>query len=62
MIFCVPTRLIARFMLLASTCRLISVVTLGKVLVSKCVALVHDFNVPNGRSTSERRASMTAAM
>lgn len=58
-IFWAPNRLIARFMLYASTCRLISVLTLGKVLVGKCVELVHDLKVPNGCSTSERQASMT---
>ena len=50
-----PKMLIARFMLYASTCRLISVRTLGSVLVRKWVAPIHALMVPKGCSTIRRR-------
>ena len=46
----VPKMFIIRFMLYASTCRLISVLTCFRVLIWKCVYPIHDFSVPNGCS------------
>ena len=51
----VPMMFIIRFMLYASTCRLISVLTQSSVLVRKWVDPIHAFSVPNGCSTVVRR-------
>src|SRR6266850_997769 len=51
----VPKICIARFKLYASTCKLISVLTRGNVLVRKCVAPIHILSVPKGCSTVWRR-------
>src|SRR5271169_3819675 len=47
----IPRICIARFMLYASTCKLISVLTRGIVLVRKCVAPIQALSVPKGCST-----------
>lgn len=52
----VPKIFIALFKLYADTCRLISVLTRGNVLVRKCVEPIHAFNVPNECSTVCRRS------
>ena len=46
-----PKICITRFKLYASTCRLISVLTRGNVLVKKCVLPIQAFSVPKGCST-----------
>jgi hypothetical protein len=46
-----PKICITRFKLYASTCRLISVLTRGSVLVKKCVLPIQAFSVPKGCST-----------
>jgi hypothetical protein len=51
----IPRICIARLRLYASTCKLISVLTRGKVLVRKCVAPIHALSVPKGCSTVWRR-------
>src|ERR1700730_18102771 len=50
-----PKIFITRFRLYASTCKLISVLTRGNVLVRKCVAPIHALRVPKGCSTVCRR-------
>ena len=50
-----PYGLRIRRKLYASTCRLISVCTRGRVFVRKWVAPIQDFNVPNTCSTVLRR-------
>jgi len=46
-----PSSLMTRFMLYASTCKLISVLTRSIVRVKKCVAPIQALIVPNGCST-----------
>ena len=46
-----PKICMTRFRLYASTCRLISVLTRGNVLVKKCVLPIQAFRVPKGCST-----------
>src|ERR1022692_425133 len=51
----IPRICIARFRLYARTCKLISVLTRGNVLVRKCVAPIQALSVPKGCSTVCRR-------
>lgn len=48
---CIPRIAIARFMLYASTCKLISARTRGSVLVRKCGDPIQALSVPNTCST-----------
>ena len=50
-----PYMVMIRRRLYASTCKLISVCTRGRVFVRKCVAPIQDFSVPNTCSTVLRR-------
>src|SRR5574343_943685 len=52
---CTPNILIIRFRLYANTCKLISVLTRGKVFVRKWVEPIQDFKVPKTCSTVRRR-------
>ena len=58
----VPIMFIIRFMLYASTCRLISVLTRSSVLVRKCVEPIQAFSVPNGCSTVARRIRIASGL
>jgi YCII-related domain len=60
--FGIPKIRITRFKLYASTCKLISVLTLGNVFVKKCVAPIQALSVPKVCSTVCLRTRMASGV
>ena len=57
-----PNIVTIRFMLYASTCKLISALTRSRVLVRKCVDPIQDLMVPKGCSTVWRRMRIASGV